>query len=158
MKKLPTISAVVFLMVFTAGLASAKTPALSFPFMATGDLVSVTDGGTTGGPVSATITVHEVSGLFWGTIVLETSPTITTIDFSAVKDLSGVYSFNGVVVGTTPANIPVQGAFVISIHKVPVLNTKVNAAAIEFGTLATSTAGPAVSAGESFAGLLIHIQ
>jgi hypothetical protein len=146
MKKLLTISAVVFLMVFTAGLASAKTPVVSFPFTGTGDLFTMTDTGTAGGPISTTITVHEVSGLFWGTIVLATSPTATTIQFSAVRDVSGAFSFNGVVEGSTPPQA-IQGGFVISQQKVPGLKTKVFAASIEYGALGL---------GESWAGVLFQ--
>jgi hypothetical protein len=153
MKKLLTISAVVFLMIFTAGLAAAKKPVVSFPFTGTGDLVSINDTGATGTPVSATITVNKTGGLFWGTIVYGT----TTIQFSAVQDISGVYSFTGQTVPATAASDvapairlavfateTVTGAFTISEQKEPGSKHKVFAAAIEFMTLdpfATSYAG-----------------
>ncbi len=149
MRKLLTIGAVVFLMVFTAGLATAKKPVLTFPFTGTGDLFSITDGGNTGGPLSATITVNETGGLFWGTIAYGS----TRINFSAVHDANGTYSLNGIVEGTP---VPVQGAFVISLQKVPGLKAKAFAATIEFGTLASFASGSPVvtNAGESFAGVL----
>ena len=92
MKKLLTVSAVVFLMIFTAGLATAKAPVPIFPFTATGDISSVTDIGATA-TSTATITVNEVDGLFHGTIAIASSG--ITIDFSAVLDSEGVYTFKG---------------------------------------------------------------
>ena len=153
MKKLLTVSAVVFLMIFTAGLATAKTPVSIFPFTGTGDLYSVTDVGVTA-TTTATITVHEASnGLFNGTIVYGTSPSQTTINFSAVLDSQGVYTFNGQIfaVGAAPsgsvslvASETVTGGFTISKRKEPGSKHKDLAAAIEFKTLdasATSYAG-----------------
>ncbi len=158
MKKLLTVSAVVFLMIFTAGLAAAKAPVSIFPFTGTGDIISVTDTGVTGGPLSATITVNEVDGLFYGTIVYGS----TQINFSAVRDSSGVYTFKGQTVSLTASSDvslapairlavsvtdPVQGAFTISKQKNPALPKhakEVLAAAIGFRTLdplATSYAG-----------------
>jgi hypothetical protein len=154
MKKFLTVSVVVFLMIFTAGLATAKAPVPIFPFTATGDLFSVTSAGTTGGPLSATITVNEAGGLFYGTIVIASSG--ITIDFSAVLDSEGVYTLNGqtVVVDAARAGLvgitvseTVTGAFTISKHKNPALTKhakEVLAAAIELRTLdplATSYAG-----------------
>jgi hypothetical protein len=155
MKKLLTVSAVVFLMIFTAGLATAKTPVSIFPFTGTGDLYSVTDVGVTA-TTTATITVHEASnGLFNGTIVYGTSPSQTTINFSAVLDSQGVYTFNGqtvVLVSPAPSvsvGIPgpvtVTGAFIITKEKEPGVKHKDLAAAIQFRTLGN---------GESFAGFL----
>jgi hypothetical protein len=160
MKKLLTVSAVVLLMIFTAGLAAAKAPVSIFPFTGTGDIFSVTDTGVTGGPLSATITVNEVDGLFYGTIVLATLG--FEIDFSAVRDSSGVYAFKGQTVSLTASSDvsvapavrlaalltdPVQGAFTISKQKNPALPKhakEVLAATIGFRTLdplATSYAG-----------------
>ncbi len=151
MKILTTVSAVVFLMILTASLATAKKPVLTFPFTGTGDLFSITDGGNTGGPLSATITVNETGGLFWGTIAYGPN----TINFSAVHDVNGTYSLNGIVEGTA---VPVQGGFVISLQKVPGLKAKAFAASIEFGTLATFASGSPVvtNAGQSFAGVLFE--
>ena len=143
MKKLLTIGAIVFLMIFTAGLATAKTTAPLFPFTGTGDLFSISDTGTPGAVVSATITITEVDGLFWGTIVYGS----TTINFSAVHDVTGAYSLNGVVASD---NSPVQGGFVISLQKEPGIKHKVNAASIEFGILGGTDIG------WSFAGVLFE--
>lgn len=155
MKKLLTVSAVVFLMIFTAGLATAKKPVSIFPFTGTGDLFSINDTGTTGTPVSATITVFETDGLFYGTITYGS----TTFAFSAVLDSKGVYNFRGqtAAVDAAPkasvspdpsvgifATETVTGGFTISEQKVPGSKHKVLAAAIEFRTLdpfATSYAG-----------------
>lgn len=153
MKKLLTVSAVVFLMIFTAGLATAKAPVPIFPFTATGDISSVTDIGATA-TSTATITVNEVDGLFHGTIAIASSG--ITIDFSAVLDSEGVYTFKGqtVVVDAVHAGLvgitvseAVTGAFTISKHKNPALpkhSKEVLAAAIGFRTQdpsATSYAG-----------------
>ena len=146
MKKLLTISAVVFLMIFTAGLAPAKTAAPVFPFTGTGDLFSISDTGTPGGLVAATINITEVDGLFYGTIVYGA----TTIQFSAVRDVNGAFSLNGVVEGTA---VPVQGGFVISLQKEPGIKHKVLAVSIEFGTLGTGTGA---TIGDSFAGVLFE--
>jgi len=151
MKKLLTISAVVFLMIFTAGLATAKAPVSIYPFVGTGDLFSLSDTGVPGAVTSAQITIYEVDGLFWGTIVYGS----TTIEFSAVQDVNGAFSLNGVVVGTTPL-VPVRGGYVISKQKEPGVRHKAPAVSIEFGTLATSTAGTATTAGETFTGVLFQ--
>jgi len=153
MKKLLTVSAVVLLMIFTAGLSTATAASAVF-FGGTGNLISLTDLGSPP-TTTATITVNEASnGLFYGTIVI-TSPA-TTIDFSAVRDSTGAYIFNGQTVTVdsaptasvgTPAPVIVKGAFTISNHKNPALPRHakaVLAAAIEFSTLdpsATSYAG-----------------
>ena len=93
MKKFLTISAVVFLMVFTAGFATAKkVPFPVFPFTGTGDVFSVTNTGTLGGATAATITINNADGLFWGTLVFGA----ITVEFSAVEDSSGVFTLNGV--------------------------------------------------------------
>jgi hypothetical protein len=156
MKKLLTVSAVILLMIFTAGLSTASAASAVF-FGGAGNLFSVTDAGETA-TTTATITVNEAGGgLFYGTITIA-SPA-TTIDFSAVLDSKGVYTFNGQIVeivspapaasvGIAFANV--EGAFTISKHKNPVLAKhakKVLAAAIEFKTLGT---------GESYAGLLFN--
>ncbi len=155
MKKLLTVSAVILLMIFTAGLSTASAASAVF-FGGAGNLFSVTDAGETA-TTTATITVNEAGGLFYGTITIA-SPA-TTIDFSAVLDSKGVYTFNGQIVeivspapaasaGIAIANV--EGAFTISKHKNPVLAKhakKVLAAAIEFKTLGT---------GESYAGLLFN--
>jgi len=143
MKKLLTISAVVFLMIFTAGLSTAKkTTAPLFPFTGVGDLFSISDTGTPGAVTSATINITEVDGLFYGTIVYGS----TTINFSAVHDVTGAYSLNGV----TGDGSAVQGGFVISLQKEPGISHKVNAASIEFGILGGADIG------WSFAGVLFQ--
>ena len=112
MKILTTVSAVVFLMILTTGLATAKkVPVPTFPFTATGDIFSVSDGGVAGVPFSTDITVYEAgNGLFWGTITFGT----TTIEFSAVKDSSGVYTLNGQL---NPGTLTVIGKFTITYVK-----------------------------------------
>ena len=68
MKILTTVSAVVLFMIFTTGLATAKkVPVPTFPFIATGDVVSVTDAGVEDAPSSTIIYIYEASnGLFYG--------------------------------------------------------------------------------------------
>jgi hypothetical protein len=121
-----------------------------------GDLFSVSDTGVVGATTSATITVNEASnGLFWGTIVYGATGSQTTVDFSAVLDSQGVYTFNGqtvVLVSPAPSvsvGIPgpvtVTGAFIITKEKEPGVKHKDLAAAIQFRTLGN---------GESFAGFL----
>ena len=71
MKILITVSAVVFLMIFTTGLATAKKPPVpTFPFfILTGEVVSVTDTGVEDAPSFTSIYIYEASnGLFWGAI------------------------------------------------------------------------------------------
>ena len=158
MKKLLTVSAIVFLMIFTAGLATAKKVASIFPFTGTGELSSVSDTGVVGAATSATITVNEASnGLFNGTIVYGTSPSQTTINFSAVLDSEGRYTLNGLILAVDAAPSvsaapggsvslvavePVTGGFTISQHKTPSSPKHakgVPAAAIGFRTLNTGT-------------------
>jgi hypothetical protein len=146
MKKLLIISAVVFLVIFTAGLATAKTVGPTFPFTGTGDLFSVSDTGVVGATTSATITVNEASnGLFWGTIVIA-SPSVT-INFSAVLDSQGVYTFNG---SGDDGDVTALGSFIITKEKEPGIKHKDFAAAIQFKTLGI------VLPGGSWAGILFH--
>jgi hypothetical protein len=135
MKKLLTISAVVFLMVFTAGLATAKTPALTFPYTAVGDLFSISDTGTVGTVVSATLTVDTAEGLYYGTIVTSSF----TISYSAVL-AAGVYTFTGLITTGTGAGDAVHGAFVITYEKIPGIKkaSKEYIAAIQFGNAVTA--------------------
>ena len=110
MKILTTISAVVFLMILTAGLATAKkVPVPTFPFTATGVTSFVYDTGAVGGPLSTDITVNEADGLFYGTINWNGVP----IPFSAAKDSSGVYNLNGIEIST----YTVTGTFTITYVK-----------------------------------------
>lgn len=144
MKKLITISAIVFLMIFTAGLATARTVGPTFPFTGVGDLFSLSDTGVVETTTSATIIVNEASnGLFWGTIVYGASGSQTTVDFSAVLDSQGVYSFSGRTTDTFP--FTVTGSFIITKESEPGIKHKDLAALIEFRTLGT---------GMSFAGTL----
>ncbi|MGO9311883.1 MAG: hypothetical protein ACLQDI_04000 [Syntrophobacteraceae bacterium] len=130
MKKFLTISAVVFLMVFTAGFATAKkVPFPVFPFTGTGDVFSVTNTGTLGGATVATITVNNADGLFWGTLVFGA----ITVEFSAVEDSSGVFTLNGIE--TIGGSAIVQGAFIIAKEKEPGIKGKIPAVAIQFRIL-----------------------
>ncbi len=110
MKILNTVSAVVFLMILTTGLATAKkVPVPTFPFVATGDTFVV---GDTGAVVEkqTVITVYEAgNGLFYGTIDWGGNPIV----FSAAKDSSGVYNLNGIESGA----YTVTGAFTITYVK-----------------------------------------
>ena len=145
MKILTTVSAVVFLMILTASLATAKKPVLTFPFTGTGDVFFVDAFGAEGGPFPANITVNRTSnGLFYGTIVYDSPP--ATIDFAAVRDSSGGYTLNGVIVPVATPPLIIQGTLVISLQKPPGLKTKVYAAAIQFWVLNGDTF--------SFAGIL----
>jgi hypothetical protein len=130
MKKLLTISAVVFLLIFTAGFATAKrVPFPVFPFTGVGDVFSVTNTGTLGGATAANITVNNADGLFWGTLVFGA----ITVEFSAVEDSSGVFTLNGIE--TIGGSATVQGAFIIAREKEPGIRGKVPAVAIQFRIL-----------------------
>ncbi len=110
MKILTTISAVVFFMILTTGLATAKTPVPTFPFTATGVTSALLYTGAELGPYSTDITVNEASnGLFFGTINWGGNPIV----FSAAKDSSGVYNLNGLLSGT----YTVTGTFTITYVK-----------------------------------------
>src|SRR5208283_1706948 len=111
MKILTTVSAVVFLMILTTGLATAKKPPVpTFPFTATGVTPYVTDDGSVG-EVLPVITVDKASnGLFYGTISFD----ISKIAFSAALDSFGVYNLNGI---QTPGNFTVTGKFTITYVK-----------------------------------------
>ena len=111
MKILTTVSTVVFLMILTTGLATAKkVPVPTFPFTATGVIPYVIDTGFVLGPYSTDITVNEASnGLFFGTINWGGNPIV----FSAAKDSSGVYNLNGLLGGT----FTVTGTFTITYVK-----------------------------------------
>jgi hypothetical protein len=113
MKILTTVSAVVFLMILTTGLATAKkVPVPTFPFTATGDFSIVRDTGVVEEGVMSAITVNDAgNGLFWGIILLDSS---LVIDFSAVRDSSGVYTLNGIDSG---GKVTVAGAFTITYVK-----------------------------------------
>ena len=126
MKILTTVSAIVFLMILTTGLATAKkAPVPAFPFFATGDVVSVTDAGVEDAPVSTTIYIYEAgSGLFWGAFF----PGSLGFSFSAVQDSSGVYTLNGVQ--TVGGALSVTGKFTITYVKKKGFET-----AIQFATL-----------------------
>ncbi len=111
MKILTTVSAVVFFMILTTGLATAKKPPVpTFPFTATGVTPFVTDDGSVG-EVLSVITVNKAgNGLFYGTI----NYGISQIAFSAVLDSAGFYNLNGI---QSPGNFTVTGAFTITYVK-----------------------------------------
>ena len=113
MKILITVSAVVFLMILTTGLATAKkVPVPTFPFTATGDTFLVEDTGAMDEQLSV-ITVYEAgNGLFYGTIDWGGIPIV----FSAAKDSSGVYNLNGIESPGT-GNFTVTGKFTITYVK-----------------------------------------
>ncbi len=96
MKILTTVSAVVFLMILTTGLATAKKPPVpTFPFVATGATSFVTDNGGVGEELSV-ITVNKASnGLFYGTIDFGGAQIV----FSAAQDSAGFYNLNGIQTG-----------------------------------------------------------
>jgi hypothetical protein len=110
MKILTTISAVVFLMILTTGLAAAKKPPVpTFPFTATGFTFYVTDTGTETEDTTD-ITVYEAgNGLFNGTIYWNSYP----IPFAAALDSAGVYNLNGEYL----SSYPVTGKFTITYVK-----------------------------------------
>ncbi len=152
MKKLVTVSAIVFFMIFTAGLATAKTPTPFFPFAGAGDFESSTTAGVLTSPITGSITVNEVNGslgfLWFGTLTWGS----TTANFSAVSDapyVSGtpkstvVFTFTGL---TTTNSNPVHGAFTFGKAKDPSDNDRPVEAA--FVTLFIP------STGDSFAGTL----
>ena len=111
MKILTTVSTVVFLMILTTGLATAKkVPVPTFPFTATGVTYYVYSTGPPVGEFLTDITVYEASnGLFYGTITWGPSQIV----FSAAQDSSGVYNFNGLESGT----YTVTGTFTITYVK-----------------------------------------
>ena len=134
MKILITVSAVVFLMILTTGLATAKkVPVPTFPFTATGDTFRVNASGNVF-KYPTEVTVYEIDGLFYGTINFGAA----TIAFSAVLDSAGVYTLHGIeIVGGA---LSVTGKFTITYVKHKGFET-----AIQFGT---------IGSGESFAGTL----
>ncbi len=110
MKILTTISAVVFLMILTTGLATAKkVPVPTFPFTATGVTSYVIPTGSVFGPYSTDMTIKEIDGLFYGTITWDGIPIV----FSAAKDSSGVYNLYGFYSST----VPITGTFTITYVK-----------------------------------------
>jgi len=156
MKKLVTVSAIVFLMIFTAGLTTAKatTPPPFFPFSGSGDFESSTTTGSLTFPITGTITVKEVSGslgfLWFGTITWG----LTTANFSAVSNAaySGTlapkstlaFNFTGLTTASTP--VPVQGAFTFGVAEDPSDKDKnVEAAFVRLSVPST---------GDSFSGTL----
>lgn len=119
MKKLLTGTAIVFLMILTAGMASAHN---NFPFNGTGTLYFIDNTGSATVQTDAAITVDRVSPgtlphgvaktLYYGTLTY-TDPVAgpTTVDFTAVPGAGGVYLLNGVTEATTPVEVTAQVKF-----------------------------------------------
>jgi hypothetical protein len=137
MKKLVTVSAIVFFMIFTAGLATARAASL-FPFSGHGDLESSTDLGALNSPLKGTITVDEVAGsngfLYNGVLTWTTAPSggkTITAHYSAVSDTGnykGVFTFTGLTTASTPATV--QGSFVFEEAQDPNDNYEVQEAVL----------------------------
>ena len=111
MRKMLIGSAIVFLMIFTAGLTTAWQPASLFPFTAsTGTLYFISRTGTvtsdnTTAKITlneATVTTGEPTNFFWGTLELTpVTGTTLTFDIAATRDEQGVFHITGSTSGAT---------------------------------------------------------
>ncbi len=116
MRKLLIGSAVVFLMIFTAGLATAVQTAPVFPFTTTtGTLYFVSGTGTVTSDATATITLNqatvtsgEPTNFFWGTLTLTpVTGTPLTFDIAATSEGGDTFRITGST--TSGATLSAEG-------------------------------------------------
>jgi hypothetical protein len=116
MRKLLIGSAVVFLMIFTAGLATALQSASLFPFITTtGTLYFVSGTGTVTSDATATITLNqatvttgEPTNFFSGTLTLTpVASTPLTFDIAATSDWGDTFRITGST--TSGATLSAEG-------------------------------------------------
>jgi hypothetical protein len=119
MRKVFISGAVIFLMIFTAGLATATEPASIFPFTTTtGTLYFISNAGTvTSDATTATITLKEATvttgeptNLFWGTLAFTPASggALLTFDIAATRGEEGVFHITGATADAT-ATLTAQG-------------------------------------------------
>ena len=116
MRKLLTGSVIVFLMIFTAGLATAVQTASVFPFITTtGTLYFVSGTGAVTSDARATITINqatvtsgEPTNFFWGTLTLTPlGSTPLTFDIAATSDWGNTFRITGST--TSGATLSAEG-------------------------------------------------
>ncbi len=116
MRKLLIGSAIVFLVIFTAGLATAGQSAALFPFTTTtGTLYFISGTGTVTSDTTATITLNEATvtsgeptNLFWGTLTLTpVTGTPLTFDIAATSEGGGLFRITGST--TSGASLSAEG-------------------------------------------------
>jgi hypothetical protein len=140
MRKLLIGSAIVFLMIFTAGLATAAQSASLFPFTTTtGTLYFVSGTGTVTSDTTAAITLNqatvtsgEPANFFWGTLTLTpVTGTPLTFDIAATSGEGELFHITGST--TSGATLSAEGTIEWRRHSGRHARTRVSAPSITLG-------------------------
>ncbi|MGA2403804.1 MAG: hypothetical protein ABSG91_19205 [Syntrophobacteraceae bacterium] len=145
MKKLLVGSAIIFLMSFTAGLATAAPPVKNCTTAnpCKGNLWFVNDAGTVTEETNASITINGVAKgtlpndvartLFFGTLSF-TDPVAgaTVVNFSAVSGLGGFFSLNGISVSGPATPVIVNAEFKFLGNKLFISGAELGGTALSF--------------------------